>query len=60
MDVGVNGGARKAIDITGTSVVYATGGDYLGDTTATNGAQHLGNGGNGRFCNSGNCGTAKG
>ena len=56
---GVNG-AGKAIDITGTSVVYATGGDYLGDATATNGTQHLGNGGNGRFCNSGNCGTAKG
>ena len=56
---GVNG-AGRTLDITGTSIVYATGGDYLGDTTATNGTQHLGNGGNGRFCNSGNCGTSKG
>ena len=56
---GVNG-AGRVLDITGTSIVYATGGDYLGDTTATNGTQHLGDGGDGRFCNSGNCGTAKG
>ena len=56
---GLNG-AGRTVDITGTSIVYATGGDYLGNTTATNGIQHLGNGGNGRFCNSGNCGTSKG
>ena len=56
---GVNG-AGRVLDITGTSIVYATGGDYLGDTTATNGTQHLGDGGDGRFCNGGNCGTAKG